>query len=39
MSGVMNQEQPTRDAIEEAANAIREAHRDAMKETVPAAKI
>ena len=37
MSGVMNQEQPTREALEQAADAIREAHHDAMKKAVPVA--
>ena len=36
MSGVMNQVQPTSEAIEE---AIREAYHDVMKRTVPAARI
>jgi len=35
----MGPEKPTREAVEEAANAIREAHHDSMKETVPTAKI
>ena len=39
MIGVMNQECPTREALEDAADAIREAHHDAMRKTVPIAKI
>ena len=35
----MNQECPTREALEDAADAIREAHHDAMRKTAPIAKI
>ena len=39
MIGMMNQERPTREALEDAANAMREAHHDAMRKTIPIAKI
>ena len=38
MSSMMNQVQPTREVIE-VANAIREAHHDAVKRTASAARI
>ena len=39
MTGVMNRGRPTREALENAADAIREAHHDAMRKTVPIARI
>ena len=39
MAGVMHQAQPTLEELDEAANAIQEAHHDAMKKTIPTAKI
>ena len=39
VSGVMNQKQPTREAIVDAADTIREAHHDSMKRTVPTVRM
>ena len=39
MDSMMNQEHPTREALENAADAIQEAHNNAMQKTVPIAKI
>ena len=39
VSGVMSQKQPTREAIVDTADTIREAQYDSMKRTVPAVRI
>jgi len=39
MSSVMTQEQPTRETIENPADTIRDAHHEAMKKTIPVARL
>ena len=39
MISMMNQERPTREVLEDAADAIRGAHHEAMRKTIPIAKI